>query len=216
MEKLNKNIVIKRIGIESRGEVLELIKNYYTSETVDYKMLKYDLEEQRISDYKRANALLAYGLSVGVFDKNTNRLVAITLNAIVESGKPDEYNPTDAEDSKIRVLIRFIDYAERDVLDILNAKKVLYMNITTVMPGYRRLGLSAKMALASLEVAKENECEYVVATATTTYFSKSIGFKPVKRINYSEYVDEETGLRPFKDSIIEPHLHAAVFASQLM
>lgn len=210
MKNLNGNLTVKRIEMECCDQVLDLVKNYYTEQTQTYRMLKYDLEEGREINAKRATSLLSYGISVGIFEKNTNHLVAMCLNAIEESGNPPKDSVVAAVDPKQQIAWRFFESIENDVLQLLKTEKVVSMHIATVHSGYRNQGLLAHMVMASAQIAKEVKCEYVVATFTTAYFPKTIGFQIIKQVRYSEYLDRESGIPPFRGSVIEPHTHATV------
>uniref|UniRef100_A0AC35FB40 N-acetyltransferase domain-containing protein n=1 Tax=Panagrolaimus sp. PS1159 TaxID=55785 RepID=A0AC35FB40_9BILA len=86
---------------------------------------------------------------------------------------------------------------------IPNCKKLFVLDVVFVQQSFGGKGIATKLIKKSIELARENECDWIMAIPTnikSAHIFSKFGFKCVREIPFNEFKENgETFLKDFKD-----------------
>jgi ribosomal protein S18 acetylase RimI-like enzyme len=102
------------------------------------------------------------------YDTETNQIVALCLNEIIEKNSKREINESD---EKMRFVLQLIEdmHTKLNIFDQLNANILLHIFIISVDKIARGHGLASRLISKSIEYAKELKIDGAYAEATNVY-----------------------------------------------
>lgn len=123
------------------------------------------------------------------YDTETNQIVALCLNEIIEKNSKREINESD---EKMRFVLQLIEdmHTKLNIFDQLNANILLHIFIISVDKIARGHGLGSRLILKSLQCAKELKLDGACAEVTNIYSLncfKQQQFEIFDELNYLEY-----------------------------
>ncbi|XP_078481902.1 uncharacterized protein LOC144742719 [Ciona intestinalis] len=199
------NLEFQRIGVKSTRDVQEFVAAYFSPRDQLLKAANVPLEQAIELHRNRAKQLLKQNYSIGVFEKKSGALVAISLNSIRDcsegqgqDGSPENF-PYEWNAAKLRML----QLLEKNVFEELAAKKIFTAHMFTVHTSYSNMGLGKILEQKCQDLALELGCDCHIAHPTSTYslsVLKHFGSVVLKRINLRHYIDEVTGTKPFENA----------------
>ena len=185
----------RRLSMKNYEEVVDLIATDYTQDCAVNKFGRIDTMNER--DAVRVKMKLNQNWSVGIYDKDSNELLAVTMNT-VENRTCLAPVPTEEDfkqfgfylNQKQQQIKQFFITLEAGVFDMIGVDKVFYLGMMTVRSKYRRNNLSALLIYASNRLAWESGCKYMAMCSTTEYLCKAMekdGWTVLREIKYSNY-----------------------------
>jgi ribosomal protein S18 acetylase RimI-like enzyme len=126
------------------------------------------------------------------YDTETNQIVALCLNEIIEKNSKREINESD---EKMRFVLQLIEdmHTKLNIFDQLNANILLHMFIISVDKIARGHGLASRLISKSIEYAKELNIDGTYAEATNIYSLncfKQQQFDILDELKYLDYNPE--------------------------
>ena len=197
----HRQLEFRRLTMENYQEVVDLMVSDYTQDCA----VKLFGHMDNLDQYNavRVKMKLHQSWSVGIYDKDSNELLAVTMNT-VESTKSLDPSADDYKQHgflvnlKEQQINRFFVTLEAGVFDMIGVDKVFYLGMMTVRSKYRRNNLSTLLVYASNRLAWESGCKYMVMCPTTEYLCKAMekdGWTLLREIMYSNYnAENETDL----------------------
>ena len=195
---------VRKLTSKDEKEVLELVVHHYSR---DLYLNKYGLHGEDIDEICRIRAKLKlkHNWSLGVFERSTKKLVAVSLN-VVKTGSLE--TKSDALQQKksvlppqIEVIQRCLLKFEAGVFEELKADKIFYYGMGTVHKNYRRLGMQKLLRLKNEILAHEAGCQYMITSLSSNFLitsrSSNMGYFVLRELFYPDYVDPVTNLKPF-------------------
>lgn len=185
----------KKLSHEHEAEVFDLITEHYSK---DFYFNWLGLKGQDIDHYNiiRAKMKLKQDWSVGIFNKETNKLVAVSLNVVQRKGETLDpevqdfaYEETYLSD-ELQEIVELFAELEANIFDLLQVDQIFYAGMETVHPNFRKRGISYKLYQESESFARESGCKYIVASPTNEYICKSFlkkNYRVLKEINYTDF-----------------------------
>ena len=183
----------RRLTMENYQEVVDLISSDYTQGYVRNTYGHIDNMNER--HVVRVKMKLQQPWSIGIYEKDSNELLAITMNTVenTESLEPsaNDYKQYGfRENLKEQQINRFFVILQAGLFDVVGVDKVFYLGMITVRLKYRRNNLSALLVYASQRLAWESGCKYMVMCSTTEFLGKAMekdGWTLLREITYSNY-----------------------------
>lgn len=140
------------------------------------------------------NEGMEYPVSFVVFNEK-NEIVGCRLNTIYDKNEKDHDTAAAAEYALgprhiARLLKTLLDGFENLLPDF---NKAMQFVTVSVHPNYQRRGIAQKLVELSMRKAAEFQCDFIIVTATAVRSQKlfeKLGFRTVKQIKYTEFLDE--------------------------
>jgi len=215
---MNKNFFLKfdvrRVGLKDIEELSEFVFNYYTKRNPLGQIFRVKESELWRHDVARMKTELAHNCSLGFYEKNEGKLGAVAFSKIIDKsneltkqtcGKPTNCWP------ELIAMKTFDAWMRRDICKTLNTNKFMMRGFAAVHTNFAGYGISAQAIRALEALAFQNGCDYTVGLLTSRYSQdinkKFLGYKVLRDLNYSEYFDPNTGLKPDLD-LSSPHMKA--------
>ena len=194
---------------QSDLEVVQDLVWEHFGEEVYFK--KYGWKGEWVAQFckTRVKIYLKQNWSFGLFDKSTNKLVAVTLNTIAEESLESQHEELEREGfiahPKLIEVQRAWATLEEGIFQKLQAKKLFYCGMAVVHKDYRKQGLLTAMTIKSDQLANQAGCDYVICYLSVDLLvdaflkSEKHGYRLLKEIRYRDYVDPVTRSNPFPD-----------------
>ena len=195
----------KRLNCNDTKTVSEFLAKYCIGENNYMKLIK-DTKDEDIIDYnnKRIKFRLKQPYSVGIFEKSTEKLVAVALGYVREKKLELDHEIPKNEISQItpiQLALNFVSTLEGDIFKMLNIDKVHEVGMGCIHPDYKNHGLMIMVVELAHHIARESGCKYSITKVTNEYLVKHVEkYNPErikKQIKFLEYVDPITGINPF-------------------
>ena len=199
----DRQLEFRRLTMENYHEVIDLIFPDYAQ---DCEVNKFGhVDDLNEFTAVRVKITLQQPWSVGIYDKDSNELLAVTMNT-VENKTCVVPVPTEDDfkrfgfrlNQKQQQIKQFFITLEAGVFDMIGVDKAFHLGMMTVRSKYRRNNLSALLVYASYRLAWESGCKYVVMCPTTEYLCKAMekdGLTVLREIKFSNYdAEQETDL----------------------
>ena len=185
-------IEIKTLTFQDLTDVLDLIVKHYSQDLFDnfFQLKGNEIDQFNIN---RVKMHLKQSWSVGAFDKETNKIIAVSLNRVQEKGKPLVpliLNKQMVLSNELEQIKEFFDDLTVNSFDLLQTDKLFFAGMVTVHEMYRRNGIVNKLRIATESLARTAGCNYIVSTPTNEYLCRSAlqyDYKVLKEITYLDY-----------------------------
>lgn len=205
----------RRISMEDVDEATNFYLTNYAPR--DVRRQTFGVCEEDLREFYTASfqAVLAHNATFGCYSRQTGELAALTAAEFQRRNEPiTVVNTKHAEERNPRIaaLFRFQRYLKRDLHEALNADKLLMMRWVAVSPSHIGNGLNIHLDGYLTNLAKETKCECMVYGMISEYTIKTceiLGLSVLREINYADYVDPVTKVKPFL-KITAPHTRCCV------
>ena len=209
-------IEIRRLVFEDENEVLDLIRDHFSRDLYSNWL---GLEGEDVDFYHSAvtKLKLTQSWSIGVFEKSTKKLIAISVNGIQRSGNvldthTDFFSRTEVRCSKhLEHVLTFYKNLESGVFDLLSTDKIFCSGLVAVHKKYRRKGISHVLREKSEFLARAAGCNHIVTVAVKEELCSSFikqGYKVARELNYVDYY-ERTNATIF-ENLRHPYVKAQI------
>jgi len=183
-------------------EEAEKVVNYFATTAFVHDSMKLQPEDALKVSKWYVNSNLLNGLSVGVFDKETGKLVGLSFISKESYGKlPDSSGIPECYQEQDRLK----ESLQADIISGKPAERGSYMKTTlvVVLPEYAKYGVASELTAMAIEIAKSLGCYEIGGSLLSPFVLKislKSGFQVTKSIRLVDYVDSKTGLKPFTDA----------------
>lgn len=213
---VNNAIEIRVITEDMVEESLEFLKtNFYPHEPV-----RRSLENGGPYFVDRfTKNYIGKGYSIAAVDTSTNQIVGIRIGKVVTADDWVGRAMNSLVGRKAMCLLNDVTHTPHTMdiyyqrrqrlgfdvyrlMDRLKAKRVYVGSGVCTAPTHRAAGLATKLVAKSIEVAKEDGCEYMYLTVSGNFSAKlydRLGFSVEGELDYDTFVDEK-GERLLKDT----------------
>ncbi|XP_078491837.1 uncharacterized protein LOC144747592 [Ciona intestinalis] len=171
-KNLKSILEIRRIGVECSKEVQKLIASSYAPRAELTKAANVPLAQAVAVQTERARHLLQQNASIGVFEKQSETLVAVSLNLIrfrSEMSKIYKDEPFENEFKWRHQLIKTQTDLEGNILEELGAEKICSTHMLTVHTSYTHMGIGTSLIKRMVDLAADLGCDYAIAHVTSKY-----------------------------------------------
>ena len=182
---------VRRLIPKDENAVMELITHHFSR---DHERELFGMQEDEDEHHiMRAKMKLKQNYSIGVFEKSTNKLLAVTLCTVQRRNDPfvdDSVNKIEKKSTKHRQIVKFFEELEAGAFDMLKTDKYFFPGMTTVHKDYRKLGLATLTEPECWKMAIELGCRYGVITPTTDFLcehAKKNGAQILRELKYADY-----------------------------
>ena len=208
---LMRRLYVKRLNSNDTNTVSEFLAKYYIGENNYMKLIK-GMKDEDIINYnnKRVKFRLKHPYSVGIFEKSTEKLVAVSLGYVREKKLELDHEIPKNEISQItpiQLALNFVSNLEGDIFKILNVDKVHEAGMGCIHPDYKNHGLMIMAVEFAHHIARESGCKYSISKVTNPERLKN-------QIKFLEYVDPMIGINPFVNPKF-PYVRAFLFCLEI-
>ncbi|OUC41528.1 hypothetical protein D917_03283 [Trichinella nativa] len=130
-------------------------------------------------------------LSVVARDCHTGQLVGCALNDVGYFESEYQHESQEGYSEKMATVNLFVEQVKSSMDgQFPTGSKYMELCLLSVHPSYYRRGLGYKLTLASLDRAKQFDCQYVITVATSLYTQKicrKLNFSIIQSFDYANY-----------------------------
>ncbi|XP_039266327.2 uncharacterized protein LOC120341834 isoform X1 [Styela clava] len=188
-----------------------MLEEYFTREPV-CAVSNFSPDETKMYVGDFVNDGLWQHASLGAFDKQSHKLVAIQINILGK--KPRKYLDYDENGypMHVRQAIGIMDHIAGDTSDIIGTTDYMNFIVLCCRKSYCNRGIATELYKRSEEIARNEGCKKMYTIATNCYTRKitdKFGYTVINEMNYEDYVDPFTGNKIFNNTA-KPHSNIAL------
>ena len=196
--KNKEKFIFREIERKDYNEALKMSSLYFTNGIV-HKSMRVGEKEANILAKYYVDSYLFNGLSIGVFEKESGKLIGLTMNNI--------HNFKDERVDRVPKEHPYRSLQLATERDYFNSKKdddgkFFDYIFGMLYPEYGKHNIFTEMQMMSQEIARLHGCTEMGGICSSLYIYKictKFGHVCDAKIKVSEFVDPETGLKPFVD-----------------
>jgi len=203
-----KNFKIRFLTDEDIPLVLEHVKKYFMKDELTCQLIGYS-EEFGNDMCEYVKAVLPFGLSLVVIDKDSGELAAIRITYI-HSKDQDSIQMSSPQAHKIATVLEIIEKAW-DPCEVLKVDSFVDLFIASTATAYRQLGIAGELYRRTLSMLKAKDLNTIFVRLSSPYTRKATakwGFKQAVRIDFPDFRDSN-GEQLFPTSTKEQFLSMA-------
>ena len=133
-----------------------------------------------------------------VFLDNKDKIIGCKLNSVVDYNNftPPPTPPPGRYDKNTGKIIKYLELIEKDLPKLVpNIKRWFKLELVSVLPEYRNMGLATKMWELTFKACRDLKCEGMYSEATAlasqTGLIEKMGFTCVYTLYHKDYLDEK-------------------------
>ena len=196
--KNKEKFIFREMERKDYDEALKMVSWFWTDAFV-HKSMRVDEKEANILAKYYVDSYLFNGLSIGVFDKESGKLICLAMSSI--------YNFKDKRVKKVPKEHTFRSLQLATERDYFNSKKdddgrIFEYIFGLVYPEYGKHNIFTEVSIMSLDLARLHGCTEMGGICSSLYTYKictKFGHVCGAKIKVSEFVDPGTGLKLFTD-----------------
>ncbi|XP_078491726.1 uncharacterized protein LOC144747566 [Ciona intestinalis] len=172
-------------------------------------------------DAYRTENMIRQNCSTGVFEKCSGKMVGVALGIIVEKNNSElqklQWYSVEASSKELwwYPIARFIKSLHGDdVFEAIGANRILFQHIIAIDPDHIGMNMAYTLLKHSFGLAKKLNCDAsagFLTSSTIIGIAEKLNTPVLKTVDFTKYIDKETGDNPFAKATPPHNLFTMVY-----